>query len=169
MQKEAEEKPIEAYFWLIEMRDLCISNWWWLPHWFYLMPDLLLWLTNVLSHKCLSSLNCMKLVHSRQGMKWDIWYGSHPTVNQTQINAHMVTDWKRYREGRILPLTAITHFMLIRSLMFFGFSLFTEYTWMAPVGLRNSLCDLCMNSHPSSSVHLSLISSTNIYWTGTLF
>lgn len=75
------------------------------------MADLLLWL--ILSQKYVSSLGFMKLIHSRQGMKWDIWCGRSPRASKIQINAHPVTDWQGFCEGRVLPLTDITHFTFI--------------------------------------------------------
>lgn len=116
MQKEAEEMPIEDDFWptknewLMYLRLMVTST---LVH---PMADLWLWL--ILFQKHVSSLDFMKLIHSRQGMKWDIWCGRCPTpryryrASKIQINAHTVTDWKEFCEGRVLPLTDITHFTL---------------------------------------------------------
>lgn len=82
--------------------DLCILGWWWRPHWF------IQWLTY--GSDSFYFKNFMKLIHSRQGMKWDIWCGRCPRARKIHINAHTVTDWKEFCEGRVLPLTDITHF-----------------------------------------------------------
>lgn len=119
MQKAAEETPIEGDFWptknewLMYLRLMVTST---LVH---PMADLWLWL--LLFQKHVSSLDFMKLIHSRQGMKYLVW-----KVSQSKKDTYKCTHshWLKrvlWGEGPS-PHRHHTLYVFLQC-MFFGLSL----------------------------------------------